>query len=724
MVKKILLYSLLAAAIGLIAYVYYEFSKEESAAVDPYSAVPDNVGVVWEFKTGTALQQYLPWIHEISSEKNELANIPFNPAAHWFHAISTLDSLRVHNSLWNQVLMNSSVVLASTAQMRGDNWMMSIGITEAVSETQLMSQWFQHNEKRSFKNTTIYKGSSLQYARVNHCLVIATSNATMEDVILRTEKQNLLTKELHFATARDARSKDVPLHFYFPIEDGQWIQLDPAYHHEKLSIHGYAILNESSKSHITLSGEGAGFEIASVLPSNTIFLDAFSYKSFEDGWNKCEQYYQKTDAGKFWGQAWKDYGDSCACDLNELLLSWRGNEWGTAVIPMSDSTTAKLMYISVRDSLDAIAIMSRLLKPEEGNIHRLMMPQLMDRNKPQSIYIENNFVTQLGQFIFFAASAAELKVLHKSIAGEKQSRNQLSRAIHQVNKEAGRFTYQAGQSAAIIPTVITNVFSGSQFVALSVQPYTSNKYLVQLTLPNTTSSLAENSTSPATHLEPISEELDMTDALSWSVINHNDKSNETLMQLANGQLCLLDKNQNVLWQRTIDGRVMGEVTQVDALKNGKLQYAFTTNKALYIIDRTGKDLKGFPVKMKSTILSPLHVADYDKDKKYRLLFATEDGRMHNYSIEGQTTTGWKSPAIAACYISSFKIGTEDFLFTAEKNGKIQLLKRTGETKVKTSTVLDNYDGHKCIISTGSDIYESTVTYTDVSGTVKTAPIAK
>jgi hypothetical protein len=722
--KKIILYGLLAAAIGLIGYVYYEFSKEESSAVDPYSAVPANVGIVWEFKTGTSLQGYLPWIHEISSDKNELANIPFNPSAHWFHIMSTLDSLRVHNSLWNQVLMNSSVVLASTSQMRGDNWMLSIGLSDAVSETELMNQWFSNHEKRAFKNATIYKGDALQYARVNHCLVIATSNATMEDIVLRTEKQGLLTKELHFTTAREARSKDVPLHMYFPIEDGQWIQLDPAYHHDKLSIHGYAILNESSKSHMVLSDVGSGFEIVNVLPANTIMLDAYSYNSFEDGWNKHEAYYQKTDAGKFWSQAWKVYGDSCACDLNEILLSWRGNEWGTAVVPMTDSTTAKLMYVAVRDSLNALDMMSRILKSSDNEIHQLLMPQLLDRNKPQSIHIENNFVTQHRQFVFFAANEEELNVFSKSSSVLK-SNNQFNQAFGQTNKEAGRFIYQVGTSAAVIPNAVTSVFPGVEFIAASIQPYTSTKYLVQLILPNTAIAIAETEVDKQekTPIESTNSHVDLADAKSWSVINHNDQSKETLVQLEDGQFCLLDKNQKALWQRHIEGTVLGEITQVDALKNGKLQYAFTTEKELYIIDRTGKDLKGFPIKPSSSIVSPLHVADYDRDKKYRLLFATNNG-MSNYSIDGSITTGWKSPSIAAAYITTFKIANEDFIFTADNTGAVQLLKRTGETKVKTSTVLTQFNGQKCIITPSNDIYDTSVTYTTQSGEVKTVSISK
>jgi hypothetical protein len=722
--KKIILYGLLAAAIGLIGYVYYEFSKEESSAVDPYNAVPANMSILWEFKTGTALQGYLPWLHEISADKNEVANIPFNPSSQWFQVISTLDSLRVHNALWNQTLMNSSVVLASTAQMRGDNWMLSIGLSDAVGETELMNQWFTQREKRSFKNATIYKGDALQYARVNRCLVIATSNATMEDILLRVEKQGLLTKELNFSTAREARSKDVPLHMYFPLEEGQWIQLDPAYHHEKLSIHGYAILNESSKSHMMLTDEGSGFEISTVLPANTSMLDAYSYKSFEDGWSKHEAYYQKTDAGKFWGQAWKDYGDSCACDLNEILLSWRGNEWGTTVIPLTDSTSAKLMYIAVRDSLNALGMMSRILKTNDNGIHQLLMPQLLERNKPQSIHIENNFVTQKGQFVFFASSEEELKALSKS-SGVLKSNNQFNRAFNQVNKEAGRFTYQVGHSAAVIPNAIASVFPGVEFIAASIQPYTPTKYLVQLILPNTATAIAEaeGTTQEDTPIEPTTSHLELTNASSWSVINHNDQSKETLVQLADGNLCLLDKNQKVLWQRTIEGTVLGEVTQVDALKNGKLQYAFTTEKALYIIDRTGKDLKGFPVKPNSNILSPLHVADYDRDKKYRLLFGTSDG-LSNYSITGITTAGWKSPSTAAAFITSFKIGSEDFIFTAGNDGAILLLKRTGEVKVKTSTVLNDFNGQKCIIAPGNDIYDTTVTYTTQSGEARTVSISK
>jgi len=80
-----------------------------------------------------------------------------------------------------------------------------------------MKKWSASSSSRSFKNVTIQQGTKWQYAVVANCLVIATSNAVMEDIIIRTEKKDLLSSQTNFAEARQSMSADVPLHFFFSL---------------------------------------------------------------------------------------------------------------------------------------------------------------------------------------------------------------------------------------------------------------------------------------------------------------------------------------------------------------------------------------------------------------------------------------------------------------------------------------------------------------------------
>jgi outer membrane protein assembly factor BamB len=163
----------------------------------------------------------------------------------------------------------------------------------------------------------------------------------------------------------------------------------------------------------------------------------------------------------------------------------------------------------------------------------------------------------------------------------------------------------------------------------------------------------------------------------------------------------------------ISGPILGDVVQIDALKNNKLQLAFTTQSAVYILDRNGKPLPGFPYNTKPPITSPLLVADYDNTKKYRLIFACGDGMLFNIGVDGKPTSGWRfsetvSEKIVA--VKTQKIAGDDVIITASNEGNVQLLKRTGETKVVCKSKLEGFDGKSIDIIAGSDFSSTSIVY--------------
>ncbi len=689
------------------------------------------MGLIVDFKSSNALREYQPWLHDISSAKNDASGVSFNPLNEWAAIISSIDSLRLSDDQWNQVLMASNVVMASTTQLRGDLWMLSIGLPEneasAVGKS-MMDKWAKSSTNRTFKNISIYHCDKFQYALVNNCLAIASGHALMEDIIIRSEKKEVIFMQPNFAAAYESKSTDAPLHFFFAMDSGQWLQLDPFSSNGKITFSGYALINSSSTSSLGMATKGNGFEVAKSLPSNTAILDAFSYTTFDTGWKKLEEFNASNDAYKFWSQVWKDYGDTCSCDLNDLLLSWRSGEWGSAVVPMNDSTSSKVMYIQTKDSLDVIEKLKPLLRQKEGSIYQVLYPQLMDRNKPQTFLIECNYVTQIGNTVLFASTVEELKALLNK--KESLSENpQFQKALRSMNNDVSRFIYQTEYYVSPLPASLTSILSGGDFFGVGIEHFKENRYLIQIALSTSPYALAsseeasqesESTSSTNTTLSELVSEGSRT----WRVINHNDKKQETLAQNNKAELCLYDSNGKLHWSKTIEGGIIGDVTQIDALKNGKLQYAFTTDKALYIIDRNGNNLKGFPITPMHPIQSPLHVADYDKDKKYRLLFTAGDDYLFNYSIDGKQTVGWKSTVQSAVFISDFKIGNEDYIFTVSHSGKIQLVKRTGEIKTQTQTNLRDYDGKKCIITAGNNLEQTLITYNTKSGEARTIELGK
>jgi hypothetical protein len=77
--------------------------------------------------------------------------------------------------------------------------------------------------------------------------------------------------------------------------------------------------------------------------------------------------------------------------------------------------------------------------------------------------------------------------------------------------------------------------------------------------------------------------------------NHRTK-NEPFYLLQDDKFVLhyLDKNGKILWSRPLDGILKSDITEVDYLKNQKIQYRFQTEKQTYIIDVLGRNVRGYP----------------------------------------------------------------------------------------------------------------------------------
>lgn len=168
------------------------------------------------------------------------------------------------------------------------------------------------------------------------------------------------------------------------------------------------------------------------------------------------------------------------------------------------------------------------------------------------------------------------------------------------------------------------------------------------------------------------------------VINHNTHAKEFAVQDELNRLYLIDANGRILWKRALGERIMGKISQVDLYKNGKLQLAFNTRSKLFIIDRNGKDVKGFPITYPSYATNPLFIADYDKNKEYRFFQACENRRIYLYNRHGKRVKGWKfnrTETVVTGRMGYVRVKGKDYLIVFDRN-RVYLLNRRGEERVK------------------------------------------
>src|SRR5690606_36669576 len=164
------------------------------------------------------------------------------------------------------------------------------------------------------------------------------------------------------------------------------------------------------------------------------------------------------------------------------------------------------------------------------------------------------------------------------------------------------------------------------------------------------------------------------------VKDHLSKTLQILAQDKDHRISLISCTGKVLWQRQLDGPLIGGVEQIDRYRNDKLQLLLNTAGKVYQIDRLGRDVEGFPVTLKTPASAALNVFDYEGKKDYRILVPIVDGGVLNLGADGRAVQGWEperlpSPALAP--VKHVRLKGKDFLVIAQRNGKVAVLDRRG-----------------------------------------------
>lgn len=162
--------------------------------------------------------------------------------------------------------------------------------------------------------------------------------------------------------------------------------------------------------------------------------------------------------------------------------------------------------------------------------------------------------------------------------------------------------------------------------------------------------------------------------------DHLSRTKQVLVQDRKNRIHLISCTGKVLWQRELDGPIIGGAQQVDRYKNGKLQMLFNTAERVYLIDRNGENVTGFPIALPEKASAPLNVFDYDGSKEYRVLLPTVDARLLNFDMNGKSVEGWvppKTPAVCELPVEHLRIRGKDHLVLVDHDGGITVLDRRG-----------------------------------------------
>jgi hypothetical protein len=165
------------------------------------------------------------------------------------------------------------------------------------------------------------------------------------------------------------------------------------------------------------------------------------------------------------------------------------------------------------------------------------------------------------------------------------------------------------------------------------------------------------------------------------VTNYVTKEKELITQDDLNNLYLISNNGELIWRKKLESKIVGEISQIDLYKNGRLQYVFETENSLLILDKNGGIVKKLNHKKKSK--HGLAVFDYDKIKKYRFIVDRE-GEIEMLDDEFKKVRGFNRKNIksqVANLPKHFRIGSKDYLII-NTNKRLYITDRRGNVRVK------------------------------------------
>ena len=124
---------------------------------------------------------------------------------------------------------------------------------------------------------------------------------------------------------------------------------------------------------------------------------------------------------------------------------------------------------------------------------------------------------------------------------------------------------------------------------------------------------------------------------------HNSGTNATNLfyQAPNLYLCLKEEDGKGIWGVPFKTPICGSVETIDWYANGKNQFLFGSGSSLYLIDRLGRFVKGFPVDLGKEILIGPAAYDFSGAHGYSAVVLHKDNTIAIYNLHGKKPDGWK-----------------------------------------------------------------------------------
>ncbi len=498
--------------------------------------------------------------------------------------------------------------------------------------------------------------------------------------------------------------KSLPLaELNFLPRAGQWAELDLQIYNEELLMNGILLLPETEGYFLKAfrGAEARQPEAAEIIPGGVGLWVSYTFDNAEEYLRNYEEYLKASDGFNRYQQQLS----SLPAEARNAILNWVDTEMGLIYTDAAVQNNHRIAYFKHRkkslaeEALESISD-SSFIEGYRGFIFRKlayegMLPKVYGRLY-KGLY--KPYYTVMDDYVLFGESDAALKGLINDVLADKTLRNDES-YLDFIGRVPSRSHLRVIAANPLFLELVKTKLEGADVQSLEKNKERLLNYrwaalqlntegdaaFVNFYLRNQPKTEEEVSRQWATVLESPARNTPQL------VLNHSTRKYEVLIQDRDNRLYLVDGDGKILWNKMLDGPLLGTITQVDMFKNNKLQMVCNTARSLYVIDRLGRDVENFPIKLPEAATAAAGVFNYDRARNYRLVIPAGT-RLLNYGIDGKPVKGWQFKKADSPLISQpqlFSISGKDLIVVLSEKGSLYLLNRRGEERFKTIADLSN-----------------------------------
>ena len=778
---NILIVSLIAITIFIIVGYISIQQKEKATIAEAIDAIPINASYIFEInnlisfsqnlKSDNAIWQQLINFNQLSEFKNQVAGLDSIIAKS-----ETIQSLLKKRKV---LISSHSIGSSQTVFLFTIKLSKKKEHKELVKEFFKLSNT---NDSvavsRIYNGVNLYSlvgnNSSFYFSIIDNILIFSKSELIIENAIRQKSSNDPISLDLGFKEIAEIVSKNSNHIFFNYSNFGQsyaryfstvfskkvkklqnfanWAALDISFKQNSISLSGYSYVAQSPDKYLHIFENSAPqkFDLENILPIKTAEFTFLGFNNIAKFYSNYEKFIHSKNLANNYKTLTDEFNSNFEVDIQTSVLQLIGNSITFANINFNNSIKdyAHFTIIKTNNKEEFKIFLDKITQKyiADNNIDKKFSTNFeIDNNTSHTIYKlpVDNFVQILfgelgylvGQkyyffyedYIIFSSSAENAKLYINAL----YRKNTLA-----YNEDFQNFIKQIPSKSNILYYTNSNFNSFSQLSSIN-EKY-ADTYKSNINFFNKIQHLCiqfsyEKTNFFQTHINILyNKDLSSKGLSAWETElknnittkplffkNHYTYEREIFVQDKDNIIYLLDKNGLILWKKQLKEQIVGDIFMVDLYNNSKFQIIFATSKYIIAIDRNGKILENYPVKLPKPTKRGLSIADYDGKKDYRLFIPGIDNTVYLFDKEGKEVEGWIKPKTETEIISNIKYFTsdgKDYIVFADKT-KPYIVNRKGEERVTANQNVPMPDNANFYFQKAINNQKAKFITTDASGKI-------